>query len=300
MNAAARVALFAAALALIFGAAALAGAAVDPDVRADDDEPDRHAQDEAHTSTGRPAEAGGEHTGVPEAGRDPAGLAAEDGGLRLVIDQQQFARGRRAELRFTIVDADGEALRAFEIEHARRMHLIVVRRDLTGFQHLHPSMSPDGTWVAEFELEHAGSYRLFADFTSGGVSRTLGADVHVGGAFAPRELPSVSDRAASAEGYEARLVERRGEVRFTIFSGGRRVEDLEPYLGARGHLVALREGDLAFLHVHPESEATEGGDIRFRVEYPSAGRYRLFLQFKHARRVRTAAFTQVREASNGD
>ena len=58
------------------------------------------------------------------------------------------------------------------------------------------------------------------------------------------------------------------------------MKDIEPYLGARGHLVALREGDLAFLHVHPESEASEGSDIRFAVEYPSEGRYRLFLQFK--------------------
>lgn len=75
---------------------------------------------------------------------------------------------------------------------------------------------------------------------------------------------------------------------------GRNLDDIEPYLGARGHLVALREGDLAYLHVHPESDATEGRDIRFAVEYPSAGRYRLFLQFKHEGRVHTAAFTRER------
>ena len=46
--------------------------------------------------------------------------------------------------------------------------------------------------------------------------------------------------------------------------------DLQPYLGADGHLVALREGDLAFLHVHPE-EGAEPGQIRFAAEFPSAG-----------------------------
>jgi hypothetical protein len=58
--------------------------------------------------------------------------------------------------------------------------------------------------------------------------------------------------------------------------------------------VALREGDLAFLHVHP----TEHGDrhehaVGFGATFPSKGRYRLFLQFKHEGRVHTAAFTQA-------
>ena len=67
--------------------------------------------------------------------------------------------------------------------------------------------------------------------------------------------------------------------------------DLEPYLGALGHLVALREGDLAFLHVHPEAEEGSGPRVAFRAVFPSAGRYRLFLQFAHANGVHTAAFT---------
>jgi hypothetical protein len=68
------------------------------------------------------------------------------------------------------------------------------------------------------------------------------------------------------------------------------VSDLQPYLGADGHLVALREGDLAFLHVHPE-EGSAPGEIRFAAEFPSAGRYRLFLQFRHSETVRTVAHT---------
>ena len=73
---------------------------------------------------------------------------------------------------------------------------------------------------------------------------------------------------------------------FSVTRDGRAVET-EPYLGARGHLVALREGDLAFLHVHPDEDA-----LAFMAEFPSAGRYRLYLQFKHEGRVHTAAFTQ--------
>ena len=61
----------------------------------------------------------------------------------------------------------------------------------------------------------------------------------------------------------------------------------ERYLGAGGHLVALREGDLAFLHVHPLDDG-----VTFEATFPSAGRFRLFLQFKHAGRVQTVAFTE--------
>ncbi len=82
-----------------------------------------------------------------------------------------------------------------------------------------------------------------------------------------------------------------GELEFSVTRSGRPVEDLEDYLGAKGHLVALREGDLAYLHVHPEAEA-EPGTIGFMAHYPSAGRYRLFLQFRHEGRVRTAEVTR--------
>jgi hypothetical protein len=78
---------------------------------------------------------------------------------------------------------------------------------------------------------------------------------------------------------------------------------LAPYLGAAGHLVALREGDLAFLHVHPDASDAGAGRAAFAATFPSAGRYRLFLQYRVApigaiardrppgAQVRTAAFT---------
>jgi hypothetical protein len=280
-----RIALFVGLLALAFGGAAIAGSALDPDPEAE----------KSHA----PAGAGSDHAGGHEAASAPAGLGLAEGGLRLDVDRHGLAAGRPERLGFRIVGDAGRTVRDFDVEHDRRMHLIVVRRDLTGFQHLHPEMAPDGTWTTSLELAEPGSYRLFADFKSAGASRTLGADVHVAGRFEPRDLPHPSDRATTGDGYEVRLAEDGGELRFTVYAGGRRVDDIEPYLGARGHLVALREGDLAFLHVHPESESTEGGDIRFRVEYPSPGRYRLFLQFKHEGRVHTAAFTQELGVEHG-
>jgi hypothetical protein len=140
-------------------------------------------------------------------------------------------------------------------------------------------------------LTAAGSYRLFADFAHDGTPTTLASDLRVD----LRPLPAPASTAKSDGGYDVRLdasdarAGREAELRFTITKAGRPVQ-VEPYLGAGGHLVALREGDLAFLHVHPTSQA--GDAIGFAATFPTTGRYRLFLQFKHAGRVQTVAFTR--------
>jgi oxalate decarboxylase/phosphoglucose isomerase-like protein (cupin superfamily) len=101
-----------------------------------------------------------------------------------------------------------------------------------------------------------------------------------------RPLPPPRTTATSDGGHDVRLAAAGDELRFEITRDGEPVRP-EPYLGAGGHLVALREGDLAFLHVHP----AEDDAAVFEVTFPTAGRYRLFLQFKEGGRVHTAAFT---------
>ena len=81
-------------------------------------------------------------------------------------------------------------------------------------------------------------------------------------------------------------------------SRGREPVEVDDYLGAKCHLVALREGDLAYLHTHPSGaghgKGHGGGEaIRFETEFPTAARYRLFLQFKHEGEVHTTALTRT-------
>lgn len=66
---------------------------------------------------------------------------------------------------------------------------------------------------------------------------------------------------------------------------GEEVTGLEPYLGAYGHLVALRQGDLGYAHVHPEGDApqaseTAGPDVSFAASVPTPGRYLLYFDFQ--------------------
>ena len=137
------------------------------------------------------------------------------------------------------------------------MHLIVVRRDMTGFQHLHPTPGADGVWTAPVTLPDAGTYRVFADFARAGERahpgrrpdrrrrRPLRAPCPPRRSSATTDGLRVTPRAgASRAGAESELPSRS--------RGAGAPVAVEPYLGARGHLVALREGDLAFLHVHPD------------------------------------------------
>lgn len=174
---------------------------------------------------------------------------------------------------------------SFDELHERLMHLIVVRRDLTGFQHLHPQMDDEGTWRTSVSFPTAGAWRVFADHSTGGSPATLGLDVLVGGDFEP-EAPR-EPQASVSIGEDTVSIERidGGGVRFSVDRGGEPVSP-EPYLGALGHLVILRWGDLSFLHVHPVA-----GELAFHVAYPGPGKYKLFLQYVVAGEIRTAEFT---------
>ncbi|MEA2446087.1 MAG: hypothetical protein QOJ12_3379 [Thermoleophilales bacterium] len=243
MNAGTRIAAFAAAVAVVSGGAAVAGGAIDPKGQ-DPQAAAAHGHEAAAPHGGH-----GTETKMTTAQADDVrGLAVASSGQRLIVDTPDLRRGRDERLAYRIVDARGQTVRDFDVTHTKRVHLIVVRRDLTGFQHLHPEQRPDGSWTTTARLDDAGSYRLFAD--------GAGSD-----------------------------------LRFTVTRGGQTIH-VEPYLGAGGHLVALREGDLAFLHVHPMEGNRHDDSIRFGAEFPTAGRYRLFLQFKHNGQVHTAAFTK--------
>jgi hypothetical protein len=263
-------------LAAVFGIAAAAGKAIGPET---------HETEATHGG-----DSGGH--GQTAMGHEPAGLGIEADGYRLAVEDPTLPAGNRTTLRFKVLDTDGQPVHEFEREHGSRLHLIIVRRDLSGYQHLHPSLAADGTWSIDLALPEPGSYRAFADFHSGGRDLTLGADLHAPGDFEPRALPPASD-ATSVDGYLVELTEPSpGDLRFSVSRNGREVTDIEPYLGARGHLVALREGDLAYLHVHPNEGPTPGAGVSFEAEFPSPARYRLYLQFKHDGRVHTAELTR--------
>ncbi|CAL9463405.1 hypothetical protein SUDANB121_02699 [Nocardiopsis dassonvillei] len=293
MNVPAKLGLYGLGLAVAFGGALGVGGLVGP-LLPDTAETSEHTGHDSAADTGEEAAVNASHT--------PSGLQVSQDGYTLETVGAPGRAGGEETLAFRILGPDGEPVTEFDESHDKRMHLIVVGRDMTGYQHVHPEMSEDGTWSIPVEFGTPGPYRMFADFVpqERGSGLTLGADLTLSGDHEPRALPGPSPT-AEVDGYTVALdgglvPGRTNEITLTVTRDGEEVTDLEPYLGAYGHLVALRAGDLAYLHVHPEGEPGDGvtapgPGITFQAAVPSAGDYRLFLDFKHDGEVRTAEFT---------
>ncbi|SNS00904.1 hypothetical protein SAMN06893096_101329 [Geodermatophilus pulveris] len=280
-------------LAAVFGSAVGVGSAVGPVGTVGSVAPAVHGGQHAGSAT----DAGAQQ---PTGERPPGGLQVSQDGYTLDVPGQAPA-GPDTPVSFRVLGPDGQPLTGYDTAHDEDLHLIAVRRDLTGFQHVHPERGADGTWRTPLDLT-PGSWRLFADFDPAGdaAALTLGADVAVAGDHAPQPLPEPS-HTAEADGYTVTLdgellPGRESELTLSVSRDGQPVTDLQPYLGAYGHLVALRAGDLAYLHVHPAGAPGDGltrpgPDVTFSATVPSAGDHRLFLDFRHGDVVRTAAFT---------
>ncbi|WP_336021685.1 hypothetical protein [Halobellus salinisoli] len=224
----------------------------------------------------------------------PGGVTVAVDGLQLEASETRIKPRESHEWTYQIRNEEGTAIRRFQETHDQLAHLILIRRDLTRFQHLHPELAEDGTWSVEFTLPDPGVYRAFVDVLVDGRPTTLGTDLFASGS-ANYEEPPRSSRVATTNGYDIELSPENipAEKDLTLefgFSQDGGVPQLEPYLGALGHLVALRDGDLAYLHVHPEETDPEDGVVQFTVRFPTASRYRLFLQAKPDGELITTSF----------
>ncbi|MCI4063944.1 DUF748 domain-containing protein [Micromonospora sp. R77] len=294
MNTATKLSGFALGLAAVFGAAYGVGQVAGPGTP---------VATTRHDTTGT-GHSDGDHATDDTTTHLPGGLLVSDRGYTL-----HPVAAPTGEFAFRVTGPDGAPVTRYDVAHDKRMHLIVARRDLSGFRHVHPELATDGTWRVATPLAGPGVWRAFADFTpSGGEPLTLGVDVTVPGALADRPLPAPAT-STTVDGYTVTLTGtpepgRTSELTLTVSRDGQPVTDLQPYLGAYGHLVALRQGDLAYLHVHPtgapgDGRTPAGPAVSFLAEVPSAGAYRLYLDFRHGDTVHTAEFTVVAGGHHG-
>jgi len=267
----------------LLGAGAAVGAAVGPDPTT----PSHSTHDTAPPATAATADTPG-----------LAGLAVSQDGYQLQMTATTFPANTPAELQFVIAGTDGSPVTGFDVAHDKELHFIVVSRDLATFAHVHPERDRSGTWTVTAPAMPPGSYRVYADFVpTGGTGLTLAADLAVPGDYTPQPVAAPSD-ADTVDGYDVAfdgnlVADEESELTVTVTRNGEPVTDLDPYLGALGHLVAIRDGDLAYLHVHPldDLDGPGGPAVRFAVDVPTAGTYGLYFDFSHGDTVRTAAVT---------
>jgi hypothetical protein len=231
------------------------------------------------------------------------GLLGTASGLTLRPLTNSVRAGQASPYRFRIIQAGGTPLTSYQAGQTKLLHFYLIRDDLTGFEHLHPALAPDGTWTVTIRPADAGSYRVFTQFTGRpagqAVSLVLSRPLTVTGlASPPMALPAPA-ATTRADGYTLAITgsPRAGtsaRLTVTVTRNGKPVTDLQPYLGTYAHLTAFHQGDLAFAHLHPSGAVNGdhgGPTLHFDAVLPEPGSYRLFLQFQAGGRLRTAQVT---------
>ena len=81
-------------------------------------------------------------------------------------------------------------------------------------------------------------------------------------------------------------------VRFELTdAAGKSVMDLQPYMGAMGHLVVLSNDGKEYVHAHPADDKPASGNVVvFQAHFAKAGLYKGWGQFRWKEEVRVVPF----------
>ena len=225
--------------------------------------------------------------------------------LEVEVTPRVLRARQRARVRFSVRDPHTQKkISRFELVHERVFHLFVISQDLEYFTHIHPTLRSDGSLDVDVELPRPGVYQLIADFLPlGGAPQLVQQSIVTAGytgplVAPPHPAPDLADKIVGGTRVKLTLPEplagREQLVTFDLedVATGAPVADLQPYLGAVGHLL-LASADLAIAaHNHPVAEMSGRGGptVVFQMLFPRAGDYKLWVQFQRGGQVLTAAF----------
>jgi len=226
--------------------------------------------------------------------------------LDVVTEPAAIPVRRPVRLQLTVRDrATNEPVTHFDEMHERLMHLFVVSADLQYFDHVHPAPAKDGSFEIPLTLPRAGAYRLVADLLpTGGAPQTLQHTMLTSGHMmrtATGPEPQVETLEALDGDVRARLATagaRTGDDAHLVLELSDRendapVVDIEPYLGAWGHMFVASRDLVDVVHSHPLIEETKAGGptITFQTLFARSGWYRVWTQVQRRGRLLTFGFT---------
>lgn len=194
---------------------------------------------------------------------------------------------------------------SLDVEHTKKVHLVVASNDLSWFEHVHPMELTDGTYRIARKFPSPGEYLLFADYKpKGGEQKVDRFSLKVGGdAPADRFYETESLESEAGDGFTAVLTPKDGplltgqpsRLKGKILKNGKEIDvnTLEDYLGEKAHMVIIGLADKDYLHVHP---GIEGSLFDLHTTFEKPGVYRGWLQFQSAGEVYTSDFVfQIRQ-----
>jgi hypothetical protein len=254
------------------------------------------ANKDAHTGHGTSGEHAGGHAGHEADGE----MTADNLKATFAFASGAAKAGETTQLTVQITDKDGNPVNDFDVNHEKLLHLIAVNHDLSYFSHIHPEFKGEGKFTIDTIFPTGGKYKLFADFVpKGGSATTLSEWVKVEGKES-EHAPVTADTklVKEAAGKEIELAlsgaKPKEEVTLTFDIRDAKtkqgIDNLEPYLGAVGHVVILSADAEQYIHVHPLDEKATGPKAEFATTFPESGTYKIWGQFQHNGEVFTVPF----------
>jgi hypothetical protein len=216
------------------------------------------------------------------------------------IEDNNQASEQETRIRLTITQ-NGEPISDFDINHEKLLHLIIISKDLSYFNHVHPEYKGKGVFEIANEFPSGGEYRVVADFkpTNGG-SMSVMEWITIEGETAPTEavvtdpiLEKKVDGMRVSLSFEPQLQAGvESTLTFTLVDEqtNQPITELEPYLGSIGHVVVFSEDAERYLHVHAIEDQGSGPDALFETDFPTSGVYKIWGQFQKDGRVFTVPF----------
>ncbi|HVK96770.1 MAG TPA: heavy metal-binding domain-containing protein [Flavisolibacter sp.] len=254
----------------------------------------------------------------------------QDNGLTYKMEfysnPSQLTAGQPATLSFIpkVVGKENESV-ALDLQHEKKIHLIVVSEDLSYFEHIHPDYQPDGSYQIkvvgkgqnytngagknETKFDNGGNYFLFADYKpTGGSHQVEKISLKVNGIAKSPGRFTTDKLSGTSNNYSVTLNATGGKfitgaqmhITGTILKNGKQIDPttLEDYLGAKAHMVVISLDEKEYLHVHPDV-ANSKFDLHTTFKKP--GVYRGWIQFQAEGKVHTIDFTlNVAEGSAED
>ena len=186
-----------------------------------------------------------------------------------------------------------------DVEHTKKIHLIIVSEDLSWFDHIHPEFNADGSYTVKEKFPAAGKYTLFADYKPSGANHTVDyLNVTVAGTVPAAKVYGADKlTGAAGDGFSVSLTPEGGKfltnmpmhINGVMMLNGKEVDvnTLEDYLGAKAHMVVVSLTDKKYLHVHP---SVEGAKFDLHTTFEKSGIYRGWIQFQSKGKVYTSDF----------
>lgn len=216
------------------------------------------------------------------------------------LSEAQPQPNKPTNISIQINDAKGTPIEKFDINHEKLLHLIVVSKDLSYFDHIHPDNKGKGTFEIGTTFPKNGEYKLIADFIpTGGQQKTETHWIQVGGdKGTPAPIQPDTSLTKAVDGKEVTLsfdklqTGKEVQMNFSFKDAASKapITNLQPYLGAVGHVVIISSDVEQYIHNHPLDEKATGPDAKFATSFPKSGVYKIWGQFQQNGKVFTVPF----------